>query len=443
MDYRGLEEKVNWLVNVMLEREEREARISREDVIRNPRLSVGGSQAVSHPVVEPREELFSSPNPPRRQGRYTFSPQTRDDDGKVSYDPRPAAVPAAEDPLTLAQVRAGEERLLKKAKTPPTFSGNEADDEVKEVRDWVEVVDDFFDCVVGPGYDGESALTFVKNNLRGPAHDWMKSKVSLFQEAMAHGGLPESMRQNLRWSEVKKLLVEAFESPQYQVMKRFELQELRLGQGKHKSLPIFNAAFDKLSRRLWPIGTDFENNVILDRVLADEYSHILERSDLFLWRDVVKTGARTLAQWKAHTATVWSAREVLKSYERKQYRERSAGGRGGQFGFRSGTQGGVGSGIAALQRMDVDEDQDEGVQETDTPGAPETSAAAQQMQTSTGGNKGAPARGPRVLTDEQMKIVWDKRLCLQCYKPGHRIGQAACKEKGKPRRKPTVEELKA
>ena len=28
VDYRGLEEKVNWLVNVMLEREEREARIS-------------------------------------------------------------------------------------------------------------------------------------------------------------------------------------------------------------------------------------------------------------------------------------------------------------------------------------------------------------------------------------------------------------------------------
>jgi len=38
--YRSLEEKVNWLVGVMSERMEREARVSREEVIRNPRLSV-------------------------------------------------------------------------------------------------------------------------------------------------------------------------------------------------------------------------------------------------------------------------------------------------------------------------------------------------------------------------------------------------------------------
>jgi len=80
----------------------------------------------------------------------------------------------------------------------------------------------------------------VKNNLRGPAHDWMKGKVSAFDEARRD--LPESQRQALRWSEVKKLLVEAFESPQYQVMKRFELQALRLGQGNTKlslcSMPL-------------------------------------------------------------------------------------------------------------------------------------------------------------------------------------------------------------
>jgi len=40
--YRSLEEKVNWLVEVMGERMEREARVSREEVIRNPRLSGGG-----------------------------------------------------------------------------------------------------------------------------------------------------------------------------------------------------------------------------------------------------------------------------------------------------------------------------------------------------------------------------------------------------------------
>jgi hypothetical protein len=457
-NFRELEEKVNWLVKAMSERMEREARVSREEVIRNPRLSGGvfsssgtgggggggGGVLSMNPVVDPREELFPSPNPPRRQGRYTLSPQVDTDEAKepsdiISSRPAPAA---GSDTLTAAQRRAGEERLLKKVKTPPTFSGNDAEDEISEVRDWVEVVDDFFDCMVGYGYDGEYALTFVKNNLRGPAHDWMKAKVSAFEDVLANGDLPQSMRQGLRWSEVKKLLVEAFESPQYQVMKRFELQELRLGQGKHKTLPIFNAAFDKLSRRLWPIGTDFENNVILDRVLADEYSTILERSDIYLWRDVVKTGPRTLSQWKASTAVVWSAREVLRTNEqRNKHIHGGAAGRGGggrrnQFGQRPpGTAG------AAAQEMDIKEESQEADSEEDTPG--QAPAAVQQMQGRGANNRNRPQRGPRVLTDDQMRIVWEKNLCLQCYKPGHHRGDDTCEEKGKPRRKPLPGELKA
>jgi len=176
--FRELEQKVNWLVRAMSDRMEREARVSREDVIRNPRLSGGVSGGVCQSLsmnapMDPREELFSSPNPPRRQGRYTLSPQVdAEEEGKepVKLNVAPTPSPA----ITASQMRAGEERLLKKVKTPPTFSGNEAEDEISEVRDWVELVDDFFDCMVGSGYDGEYALTFVKNNLRGPAQDWMK-----------------------------------------------------------------------------------------------------------------------------------------------------------------------------------------------------------------------------------------------------------------------------
>ena len=194
-NFRELSEKVNWLVKAMSERMEREARVSREEVIRNPRLSSGvfsssstggggGGVLSMNPVVDPREELFPSPNPPRRQGRYTLSPQVYTDEAKEPSDILPAV---RSDTLTAAQKRAGEERLLKKVKTPPTFSGNDAEDEISEVRDWVEVVDDFFDCMVGSGYDGEYALTFVKNNLRSPAHDCMKAKVSTFEDALANG----------------------------------------------------------------------------------------------------------------------------------------------------------------------------------------------------------------------------------------------------------------
>ena len=363
-----------------------------------------------NPPMETREELFSSPNPARRQGRYTLSPQEdlESEETKQPLNPLSTATPMSNPAVALSQLRAGEERLLKKVKTPPTFSGNEAEDEVSEVRDWVEVVDDFFDCMVGPRYDGEYALTFVKSNLRGPAHDWMKGKVSAFEEARAD--LPESMRQGLKWGEVKKLLVEAFESPQYQVMKRFELQALRLGQGEHKTLPIFNAAFDKLSRRLWPIGTDFENNVILDRVLADEYSTILERSDIYLWRDIVKTGPRTLTQWKASTAVVWSAREVLRANEQRNRAlqgngGKAAGGRRNQFSQRP--QGG---GTTSVQEMDTRKgDTKEEGDDEDDPGQSSEGAAAQQMQ---GRNSRKPSRprGPQLLTQEQFDIVMGQTL---------------------------------
>jgi hypothetical protein len=449
--YRGLEEKVNWLITMMQERVEREARVSREEVIRNPRLSGGGTLSLSgtggggvlSPAVDSREDAFQSPNPPRHQGRFTLSPQNSNvmEENKAPADaPFSRPVPAVEDPFTAAQRRAGEERLLKKVKTPPTFSGNDAEDEISEVRDWVEVFDDFLDCVVGPGYDGDLALTFVKNNLRGPAHDWMKAKISAFEEAVANGDLPKSMRQGLKWSEVKKLLVEAFESPQYQVMKRFELQELRLGHGKHKTLPIFNAAFDKLSRRLYPIGTDFENNLILDRVLADEYSTILERSDIYLWRDVVKTGPQTLSQWKARTATVWSAREVLRSNEHRNRNMQGGAGRGNRR-----TQ--FGAGGTSVNEVDTKEDHTVTEEEEDeeTPG--QAPASVQRMQADKRTNSSRrpprpPSKAHHILTEEQMKVVWDKNLCLQCYKPGHHRGDEACGEKGKPRRKPVGGELK-
>ena len=67
-------------------------------------------------------------------------------------------------------------------------------------------------------------------------------------------------------------------------------------------------------------------------------------------------------------------------------------------------------------------------------------AWVQQMQGRRGAAGRPPPRGPRLLTDDEFQKVLHKRLCLQCYQPGHRALQ--CKERGKPRRRPTAEELK-
>ena len=79
----------------------------------------------------------------------------------------------------------------------------------------------------------------------------------------------------------------------------------------------------------------------------------------------------------------------------------------------------------------------EGEEETDDSGA----ATVQQMQGRRGSTRNS--KPPLILSNQEYKLVMDKGLCLQCYKPGHCRGDAACKEKGKERRKPTAEELKA
>jgi hypothetical protein len=65
------------------------------------------------------------------------------------------------------------------------------------------------------------------------------------------------------------------------------------------------------------------------------------------------------------------------------------------------------------------------------------------------GGGGTGAKGPfrpaslSHCTDDEVKRILANRLCFQCFKKGHRAGDAACKEKGKAKRKPTSEELKA
>ena len=194
---------------------------------------------------------------------------------------------------------------MRRVEGPATFSGDRTKDKIPDVRDWVDAVDAYLDLVLGPNADGVFALSYVSTRLVGPAHDWLKAKKQAIKEAVNRGGLPGHV-QAMTWAEAKVLLVEEFESQQYRVLKKMELQALRLGQGDCKTLPLFNAAFDKLSRSLYPLGTDLEAS-LMESVLADEYSNALQASDYYMWRDIVKTGPRTLAQWKASTAVAWSA----------------------------------------------------------------------------------------------------------------------------------------
>jgi hypothetical protein len=417
------------------DREEAATEAQRKEVLRNPRHSLPGG--VVNPSVSRTTTSISSggqqfsPNPayvPHRQGRLTMSPERtpipshsdpheQDDDVKQEQQPFRQDKTESEE-----ERRRGEERLMRRVEGPASFSGDRTKDKIPEVRDWVDAVDAYLDLVLGSNADGVFALSYVSTRLVGPAHDWLKAKKLAIREAVNRGGLPGHV-QAMTWAEAKVLLVEEFESHQYRVLKKMELQALRLGQGECKTLPLFNAAFDKLSRSLYPLGTDLEAS-LMESVLADEYSNALQSSDYYMWRDIVKTGPRTLAQWKASTAVAWSAREVLKKNDRQEERREARNVRPSYIRP---------SAVNEMSTAVRDEDRSPQEPEPDEGQPPVTTA--HQIQTR------SRIPGPRLLSDEEYKKVRADGRCLQCYKKGHRIGDDACKEKGKPRRRPAAGEL--
>jgi len=418
------------------DREEAATEAQRREVLRNPRHSLPGG--VVNPSISERMTNVGgvqqfNPSPgyvPHRQGRLTMSPErtpipSRSDLHERDDDVKQEQQPLRQDNAELDEERRrGEERLMRRVEGPATFSGDRTKDKISDVRDWVDAVDAYLDLVLGPNADGVFALSYVSTRLVGPAHDWLKAKKLAIKEAVNRGGLPGYI-QAMTWAEAKVLLVEEFESHQYRVLKKMELQALRLGQGECKTLPLFNAAFDKLSRSLYPLGTDLEAS-LMESVLADEYSNALQSSDYYMWRDIVKTGPRTLAQWKASTAVAWSAREVLKKNDRQGERREPMNGRS------SYTRPSTVNEMTTTAVRDEGQTQHGELEQEDGQSAVTT---AHQMQT----RNRAP--GPRLLSEEEYKKVRADGRCLQCYKKGHRIGDDACKEKGKPRRRPVAGEL--
>jgi hypothetical protein len=316
------------------------------------------------------------------------------------------------------------DRLLKKAEGPVQFSGDETQDKIPDVRDWVEAVDSYLDMMLED--DHTDALQYVLTRTVGAAHNALKVRRDAFNDARRKGLLPASSG-NLQWEEVKFLFIEEFEGAQFRALKKLQLEALRLGSDKLKTPILLNAKFDQLARRIYPAGTDLAA-MHLDGVLADEYSKIIHQSDRRMWKDIARIGgAHTLAAWKQRTAQAWAAKEIVKNTE-AAWRQESL------------------SHAAALHGMGLGERE-----ENESDAEEEEVAAAQQLRAtpkkpaagkhSGPGLKKKPQAGSFRLPDEQFRKVMAENLCFQCYKKGHLRGDAACPEKGKPRRQPTQQEL--
>jgi hypothetical protein len=225
-----------------------------------------------------------------------------------------------------------------------------------------------------------------------------------------------------------------------------EMASLRLGGEKTKDIASFNARFDMLASQLYPGSW---NNDTASAMLGDKYAGIIKDCNLALWEEAMHHKKKPeegrefgLEDWKE---AVQDALVVLTSVRRSNSRF-------GRYSTNKSDNGSIystqkSSSSATINKMQMGEaneegetwERREGQKELENEEVARMNATAKGKQGG-GGVKSVPKKG-RQLTDEERSQLMAKGACFRCYKTGHLSRD--CPEKGKPRRTPTQEELKA
>jgi hypothetical protein len=427
-----------------------EAAAQRRSLISNSRTSIlvqPISSTVTMGVVAPSirdgvsDEMKSPAYVPHRAGRQTMSPQglTTPVPAPPRFDDEAAEEGTHSGPMDPARVGGFSDKqhasLLKSIEAPVQFSGDVTKDKVPDVRDWTDKMDAHFQLHVGKARKG--LIPFVQAKLEGAAAHWLKSKRRETAALLQQGLITE----DVEWDEIVDEFINLFEGGEFKALKEMELEAMRLWKGECKTLPMFHAHFDKLTRRMHPAGFDMQ---ALDSTLAKQYSDILKESDLDLWgRACMVSIPRTLQQWKEQTIQAWSVRAVLKEQAKKgaattgqtipfkpqlgaQLHGMNATGTGGEDGEES---------AARAERQP----ESTSVHAMGGGGGGKGKAGGRGAAGGSGGNK------PRTpfLSDSEYGALRDQNKCYRCFSSACRAGMDTCPMKGKARRHPTAEELKA
>jgi Zinc knuckle len=227
-----------------------------------------------------------------------------------------------------------------------------------------------------------------------------------------------------------------------------EMASLRLGGENTKDIAAFNARFDMLASQLYPGSW---NNDTASIILGDKYAGIIKDCNFALWEEAMHHKRKPqdgrefgLADWKE---AMQDAIVVLAGVRR-------GGSRFGRYTTKS-DNGGVystqtGSSTAKANKMQTSEVSEEGEtwqrREGEKEGENEEAARMQAVSKGKRGGGGAKTESGgqqkgRQLTDEERSQLMAKGACFRCYKTGHLSRD--CPDKGKPRRVPTQEDLKA
>lgn len=308
-------------------------------------------------------------------------------------------------------------KVMSKTPVPEKYSG-ETDKEREDVESWVESVDDYLAGQFGQlaGEYPQQEWTLMRSLLKGTAKKWFKSA--------------KDTDPTQTWETLKDAFVEFIQGgSESRSLLMEKMEALVYGQDKCKDLLSLEKEFEQLRIKLFPSSSsDPAMNALVGRMYGDAIKRGDRRLYAEMLRALIAKDQPTLADWK--TAAV-KANHIQKAIAHTlRGASRPATGYQPRWGQAPRATGETLNEIGEGER-------EEG--ETDAM----AEAAVQQVEGRPSRPGRPPQRGqPFRLADDIFALVKAKNLCVQCYWPGHYRGDVACKERGRPRRAPTAEDMK-
>jgi hypothetical protein len=200
---------------------------------------------------------------------------------------------------------------------------------------------------------------------------------------------------------------------------------------KMAALMKLDKEFEELRIKLYPTSS---TDPAMNAVVGQLYGNAIQRGDRYLYAETLRflgtNDEPSLAEWKLAAASAYTVRQNFAAAAATiPAANRPNPGYKPRWGQASRPTG------ATVNEMGEGETEEGGAE-----GWVEVGAHQVEGRSSIRSRTSQSGKGFR-LPDDVFAQVRAKQLCLQCYKPGHRIGDSACPEKGQPRRKPAPGEL--
>jgi hypothetical protein len=387
-------------------------------------------QAASTTTDRDLTAIRSPPPRPQRLPRpvQLATPEDADseDDDDVDDIGQPTYQEASEDE------KKREERIVRKAMmklpAPEKFAGTSDADKAK-VEQWCGRVTNYLNGLFH-GVDARAQrMQFVLSLLEDPAARWMNS---VYSEA-----------EDMSWEQLMPSFIDYVRGGQDQrAIWKQRMESLAFGRGKCRDLTSFDHEFDTLRMKVYPSST---SNVDMNIRSGEDYSSAIRRGDPQLLAEVLRIlgpdrQQPTLNVWKRATATAVRIRDITR--EAARYPSET----GNRPTYARQLPSHVPPRVAA-QNVSVEPQGrlvKEATAETWEREEGEEDVSHLQLINATPRRPGAGGQAQQnFLSDEERSQLLAAGKCFRCYSKGHRSKDPSCPGRGKPRRKPSAEDLKA